>query len=190
MARTVGIGIQSFEKLISENTFYIDKTDFIRQWWENRDDVTLITRPRRFGKTLNMNMLERFLSVEYAGQGGVFEGLSIWNYEKYRNLQGTWPVIFLSFAGIKSSSFSEAKKSLFYLIEKLYNQYEFLLKEDSLNEKEKDFIKSISVDMEHYSAVSSLCTLSEFLYRYYGKKVIILLDEYDTPLHIDFKDVW
>ena len=113
MARTVGIGIQSFEKLVAENTFYIDKTDFIRQWWENRDDVTLITRPRRFGKTLNMNMLERFLSVEYAGQGGVFEGLSIWNYEKYRNLQGTWPVIFLSFAGIKSSSFSEAKKSLF-----------------------------------------------------------------------------
>ncbi len=182
MARTVGIGIQSFEKMISENTFYIDKTDFIRQWWENRDDVTLITRPRRFGKTLNMNMLERFLSVEYAGQGEVFKGLSIWNYEKYRNLQGTWPVIFLSFAGIKSSSFFEAKKSLFYLIEKLYNQYEFLLKEDSLNEKEKDFIKSISVDMEHYSAVSSLCTLSEFLYRYYGKKVIILLDEYDTPL--------
>ena len=68
MARTVGIRIQNFEKLISENSFYIDKTDFIRQWWENRDDVTLITRPRRFGKTLNMNMLERFFSVEYAGQ--------------------------------------------------------------------------------------------------------------------------
>ncbi len=182
MARTVGIGIQSFEKLVAENTFYIDKTDFIRQWWENRDEVTLITRPRRFGKTLNMNMLERFFSVEYEGQGGVFEGLSIWNHEKYRNLQGTWPVIFLSFAGIKSSSFFEAKKSLLYLIEKLYNQYDFLLKENCLNEKEKDFIKRISVDMEHYSAISSLCTLSEFLYRYYGKKVIILLDEYDTPL--------
>ncbi|MDE6969098.1 MAG: AAA family ATPase, partial [Eubacterium sp.] len=69
MARTVGIGIQSFEKLIMENCFYIDKTDFIRQWWENRDDVTLITRPRRFGKTLNLRMLERFLSVQYAGQG-------------------------------------------------------------------------------------------------------------------------
>ena len=182
MARTVGIGIQSFEKLITENSFYIDKTDFIRQWWENRDDVTLITRPRRFGKTLNMNMLERFLAVEYAGQGEVFEGLSIWKDEKYRNLQGTWPVIFLSFAGIKASSFSEAKKSLFYLIEKLYNQYEFLLKEDSLNKKEKDFISNISVNMDNYSAVSSLMTLSEFLYRYYGKKVIILLDEYDTPL--------
>lgn len=182
MARTVGIGIQNFEKLITDNSFYIDKTDFIRQWWENRDDVTLITRPRRFGKTLNMNMLERFLSVEYAGKGKVFEGLSIWKEEKYRNLQGTWPVIFLSFAGIKVSSFSEAKKSLFYLIEKLYNRYEFLLKEDCLNDKEREFIKGISANMDNYSAISSLGTLSEFLYRYYGKKVIILLDEYDTPL--------
>ena len=182
MARTVGIGIQSFEKIIKENSFYIDKTGFIRQWWENRDDVTLITRPRRFGKTLNMNMLERFLSVEYAGQGEIFDGLSIWKDEKYRNLQGTYPVIFLSFAGIKSSSFDEAKKSLFYLIEKLYNRYDFLLKEDSLNEKEKDFIKNISANMDNYSAISSLGTLSEFLCRYYGKKVIILLDEYDTPL--------
>ena len=182
MARTVGIGIQSFEKIIKENSFYIDKTGFIRQWWENRDDVTLITRPRRFGKTLNMNMLERFLSVEYAGRGEIFDRLSIWKDEKYRNLQGTYPVIFLSFAGIKSSSFDEAKKSLFYLIEKLYNRYDFLLKEDSLNEKEKDFIKNISANMDNYSAVSSLGTLSEFLCRYYGKKVIILLDEYDTPL--------
>ena len=182
MARTVGIGIQSFEKLIMENSFYIDKTDFIRLWWENRDDVTLITRPRRFGKTLNMNMLERFLSIEYTGRGEVFKGLSIWKDEKYRNLQGTYPVIFLSFAGIKSSSFDEAKKGLLYLIEKLYNRYEFLLKEDSLNEKEKDFIKNISVNMDNYSAISSLGTLSEFLYRYYGKKVIILLDEYDTPM--------
>ena len=95
MARTVGIGIQSFEKLIMENSFYIDKTDFIRQWWENRDDVTLITRPRRFGKTLNMNMLERFLSIEYAGQGEIFKELSIWKNEKCRNLQGTYPVISL-----------------------------------------------------------------------------------------------
>ncbi len=182
MARTVGIGIQNFEKLIMDNSFYIDKTDFIRQWWENRDEVTLITRPRRFGKTLNMNMLERFFSIEYAEQGEVFEGLSVWKDEKYRSLQGTYPVIFLSFAGIKSSSFDQARKSIFYLIEKLYNRYEFLLKEDSLNEKEKDFIKNISVHMDDYSAISSLGTLSEFLYRYYGRKVIILLDEYDTPL--------
>ena len=182
MARTVGIGIQSFDKLIRNQYLYIDKSSFIREWWESGDDVTLITRPRRFGKTLNMNMLERFLSVEYTGRGEIFEGLSIWKDEKYRKLQGTYPVIFLSFAGIKSSSFDEARKSLFYLIEKLYNRYEFLVKEDSLNEKEKDFIKNISVNMDNYSAISSLGTLSEFLYRYYGRKVIILLDEYDTPL--------
>lgn len=182
MARTIGIGIQSFEKLVANQYLYIDKTDFIREWWESGDDVTLITRPRRFGKTLNMNMLERFLSIEYEGESKVFEGLSIWKYERYRNLQGTRPVIFLSFAGIKASSFLEAKKSLFYLIEKLYNRYEFLLKKDCLNNKEKDFIKNISVNMDNYSAVCSVGTLSEFLYRYYGEKVILLLDEYDTPL--------
>lgn len=141
MAKTIAIGHQNFETIRQQEYFYIDKTKFIREWWENGDIVTLITRPRRFGKTLNMNMLERFFSLEYAGQGESFEGLAIWKDEKYRNLQGTWPVIFLSFAGIKSSSFSEAKKGLLYLIEKLYNQYEFLLKEECLNEKEKDFIK-------------------------------------------------
>ena len=182
MARTVGIGIQNFEKLILENCFYIDKTDFIRQWWESKDDVTLLTRPRRFGKTLNMNMLERFFSTEYAGQGQVFEGLSIWKEEKYRRLQGTCPVVFLSFAGIKAASFQEARKSLFYLIERLYNRYDFLLKEDCLNEREKSFFRNVSADMDNYMAVSSIGTLSEYLCRYYGKKVIILLDEYDTPL--------
>ncbi len=182
MARTVGIGIQSFEKLIEQDIFYVDKTDFIRQWWENRDDVTLITRPRRFGKTLNMNMLERFFSVEYEGQGEIFEGLSIWKDEKYRKIQGTWPVICFSFAGIKAATFAEARESLFYLIERMYNRYEFLLEEDRLNDKEKNFIKNVSAHMDNCSAVSSLGVLSEFLYRYYGKKVIILLDEYDTPL--------
>ena len=182
MSRTIGIGIQNFEKIIANQYFYIDKTGFIREWWESGDDVTLITRPRRFGKTLNMNMLERFFSIGYANQGAVFEGLSIWGEEKYRKLQGTYPVVALSFAGVKAASFLEAKKSLCYLIEKLYNRFEFLMKEDSLNEKEKLFIKSVSVDMDNYSAVSSLGTLSEYLYRYYGKRVIILLDEYDTPL--------
>ena len=101
MSRTVGIGIQDFEKLITSNSFYVDKTSFIKEWWENNDEVTLITRPRRFGKTLTMDMVKRFFSVEYAGKGEVFEGLSIWEEEKYRQLQGTYPVIFLSFADVK-----------------------------------------------------------------------------------------
>ena len=102
MGKTVAIGIQNFEKLIQDGYFYIDKTDFIREWLESGDSVTLITRPRRFGKTLNMSMLEAFFSVEYAGRGELFEGLSIWEDEEYRVLQGTYPVIFLSFANIKS----------------------------------------------------------------------------------------
>lgn len=122
MARTVGIGIQSFEKLIENQYFYIDKTNFIREWWENGDDVTLITRPRRFGKTLNMNMLERFLSIEYAGQGEIFEGLAIWSDEKYRKFQGTYPVIFLSFADIKANNFSLAREKICMVIQKLYSK--------------------------------------------------------------------
>ena len=78
MARVIGIGRQDFEKIIINNNFYVDKTDFIRQWWETGDDVTLITRPRRFGKTLNMSMLEQFFSVKYAGRSDLFQGLSIW----------------------------------------------------------------------------------------------------------------
>ena len=182
MARTVGIGIQSFEKLIMENSFYIDKTDFIRQWWENRDDVTLIARPRRFGKTLNMNMLERFLSIEFAGQGEVFMGLSIWKDEKYRNLQGTWPVIFLSFADVKANTFAMAREKICMLIKEVYRKYDFLLAEGSLKEGETELFRRTLTGMTDSEAAYSLKNLSGYLAGYYGKKVIILLDEYDTPL--------
>ena len=182
MARTVGIGIQSFEKLISNQYFYIDKTNFIKEWWESGDDVTLITRPRRFGKTLNMNMLERFLSIEYAGQGEVFAGLSIWKDEKYRNLQGTWPVIFLSFADVKANSFDSAKEKIYMLIKEVYNKHDYLLTEGTLKEGETEFFRGVFAEMTDSEAAYSLKNLSGYLSGYYGKKVIILLDEYDTPL--------
>ncbi|MDE6054747.1 MAG: AAA family ATPase, partial [Lachnospiraceae bacterium] len=83
----VNIGVQRFDRIREQKAFYIDKTDFIREWWENGSDVTLVTRPRRFGKTLNMSMLECFFSNKYAGRGDLFEGLSIWSEEKYRQLQ-------------------------------------------------------------------------------------------------------
>lgn len=182
LARTVGIGHQDFGQLISSNNFYIDKTFFIKEWWENNDAVTLITRPRRFGKTLNMSMLEHFFSVEYAGRTDLFEDLFIWTEEKYRQLQGSYPVIFISFADIKEGTFADAKEKICYIIEKTFNRYDFLMKSDVLNEKEKNFFQSVSSEMKNYVATSSLGTLSEYLYRYYGKKVIILLDEYDTPM--------
>lgn len=120
MARTVGIGHQSFERLITRNLFYIDKTNFIKEWWENDDDVTLITRPRRFGKTLNLSMMENFFSVKYADRGDLFQNLSIWEYESYRDLQGTYPVIFLSFAEVKETSFINTREKICMLIKNLY----------------------------------------------------------------------
>ena len=93
MFKPIAIGSQSFSSIIEEDCFFVDKTMFIKDWWESKDSVTLITRPRRFGKTLNMSMVETFFSINYAGKGELFEGLSIWEEEKYRKLQGTYPVI-------------------------------------------------------------------------------------------------
>lgn len=182
MPRVVGIGHQDFEQMITSDNFYIDKTMFIKEWWENNDTVTLITRPRRFGKTLNLDMTDHFFSVNYFGRGDLFQNLSIWQEEKYRELQGTYPVIFFSFADMKETTFSEARKSICQIIKDLYNRYDFLLGGSYLNEDEKKAYQNISVDMEDYLAVNSLKALSDYLMRYYGKKVIILLDEYDTPM--------
>lgn len=182
MTGRISIGHQDFETIRKEGYFYIDKTKFIREWWENRDSVTLLTRPRRFGKTLNLSMLEKFFSVEYAGRGELFEGLSVWEDEKYRKLQGTYPVIFLSFADVKETSFIQTRKTICRVIRMLYDKYDFLLEGDCLSESEKDSFRHVSVNMEDNEAAFSLKMLALYLSRYYGKKVIILLDEYDTPM--------
>ncbi len=182
MARMVSIGNQDFESLRKRNNFYVDKTGFIKEWWEADDTVTLITRPRRFGKTLTMNMLEKFFSAEYAGRGDLFEGLHIWEDEKYRGLQGTYPVIMLSFADIKETAFIQARKAICRTIKLLYDRYDFLLQGSLLSDSEKNDFRQISADMEDNMASFSLKMLCIYLSRYYGKKVIILLDEYDTPM--------
>lgn len=182
MARTVSIGTQDFEKIIKNNCFYIDKTHFIKEWWESTDEVTLITRPRRFGKTLNINMLERFFSIKYAGEGTVFENLSIWEEEKYKKLQGTYPVIFLSFAGIKETEYTMAVYRLCGILQDLYIKNYYLLDSDVLTDGEKKMYKRMADNMSIEDAPMALHRLSDYLYRYYGKKAIILLDEYDTPM--------
>lgn len=182
MAKTIAIGIQSFEKIREGDYFYIDKTSFIKEWWENGDDVTLITRPRRFGKTLNMSMLEQFFSLDYADSGDLFEGLSIWEEEKYRQLQGSYPVISLSFANIKEKDYESTRLRIGQLITDVYNKNAFLLKSDLLTDVDKSFFKSVCTDMPEVVATMAIHKLSDFLWRYYGKKVIILLDEYDTPM--------
>ncbi len=172
----------NFETIITNSYFYVDKTDFIREWWENGDSVTLITRPRRFGKTLNMSMVEQFFSVRFAGRHDLFEHLNIWREEKYRRLQGTIPVISLSFADIKETAFSSARKSICRNIKSLYNRYDFLLRGDYLNQDEKAMFRKISPEMENYIAFDSIRALSDYVGRFYGQKPLILLDEYDTPM--------
>ena len=182
MPRTVSIGCQDFETIRREDYFYIDKSCFIKEWWEEGDSVTLITRPRRFGKTLTMSMVEKFFSVEYADKGALFEGLDIWKEEKYRKLQGTYPVLMLSFADVKETSFAQARKAICRVIKALYDRFGFLLEDGLLSESEKRDFKEISADMEDSAVSFSLKMLSCYVSRYYGKKVLILLDEYDTPM--------
>ncbi|MCM1213567.1 MAG: ATP-binding protein [Lachnospiraceae bacterium] len=182
MARAIGIGNQIFETVRRENYFYVDKTNFIREWWERGDSVTLIARPRRFGKTLNMSMLEQFFSVDYANRGDLFEGLSIWREEKYRQLQGTYPVIALSFADIKETSYQDARMKMGEIIRNLYNQFDFLADSAKLNENEKALFRQTAAGTGETLTSGMLKTLSCLLMRHYGKKVIILLDEYDTPM--------
>ena len=182
MARTVGIGIQDFGKIIRNNCFYVDKTAFIREWWENQDDVTLITRPRRFGKTLAMSMLEHFFSVEHADKDTLFERLGIWKEAKYRSLHGSYPVIFLSFADVKETSFGSARDKICRIIKSVYDRYSALQDKGPNQRKFPDIFHEISPTMGDSVASYSLKALSEFLADYYGKRVIILLDEYDTPM--------
>ena len=182
MAKVVGIGKQRFDKIIENDCFYIDKTMFIKEWWENQDDVTLITRPRRFGKTLNMDMLKCFFSVEYKDRGDLFEGLDIWKEKKYREIQGTYPVIFMSFAEIKQNNYKDAVEKIKRIICDLCQQFDFLKDWDGLTEIEKKNISDISYDMSDVMAQDLLKNMSNYLSRYYKKNVIILLDEYDTPM--------
>ena len=187
-----GLGYQNFEEVRTEHIFYIDKTDFIREWWEYADKVTLITRPRRFGKTLNMSMTECFFSNKYAGRNDLFEGLSVWEEQfpdgeyKYRKLQGAFPVIFLSFANVKAASYEEMEFGIGQVITDLYNKNEYLLEGDLINEKEREYYQNITPKMDKKLAINAIRSMANFMQRHYKQKVIIILDEYDTPM----QDAW
>ena len=182
MKKAISIGIQGFSDLREQDCFFVDKTNFIKEWWENRDVVTLITRPRRFGKTLNMSMLDCFFSNKYANRADLFEGLSIWQNEMYRKLQGTYPVIFLSFAAVKAGNLEDAKTQIKQEIARLYEENRYLLEGNVLSDNERKIYNSTTIQMDDTMAQNALKTLSVWMERYYGKKVIILLDEYDTPM--------
>ena len=180
MNKVISIGNQEFDKIRENDYFYVDKTGFIKEWWESGDDVTLITRPRRFGKTLNMDMLKCFFSNQYTGRADLFDGLSIWKEEKYRELQGQYPVIFVSFADVKERDYESAVRKIKHILVDLYLQYEFLKK--NFSESEQMRYRQISYNMDNVAAQDALKSLAALLSSYYGKKAIILLDEYDTPM--------
>ena len=180
--KKISVGNQSFETIRQKDCFYVDKTNFISEWWESDDVVTLITRPRRFGKTLNMDTIKCFFSNRYENRGNLFEGLNIWKEEKYRKLQGTYPVIFLSFADVKQNNYEETIQKIKKIIFDIYQKYDFLKDWEGLTDKEKTAFRNIDCVMSDIVAQGAIKDLSDYLSRYYGKKVIILLDEYDTPM--------
>ena len=182
MNQVIGIGKQDFASLRESSAFYVDKTEFIRTWWEAQDDITLITRPRRFGKTLNMSMLNCFFSLQYADRVDLFEGLNIWKYEKYQKIQGTYPVIFLSFADVKQANAKDAIQKIKKIIATACHQFENILENDIFSESQRRQFTCIRPDMDDVTAQSALQDMSSYLHQYYGKKVILLLDEYDTPM--------
>ena len=182
MSQTVSLGVQDFAYIRENDCFFVDKTDFIREWWENKDAVTLITRPRRFGKTLNLSMMECFFSVAYKNRNDLFEGLSIWKKEEYRKLQGTYPVIYMSFANIKGSTFQSAREGIIQSLVRLYGKYAHIRNAEFMSQQDQEFFDSVRLEMSDTTAALAVSSLSDYLSRYYGKKVLIFLDEYDTPL--------
>ena len=182
MVRTVAIGVQDFETIIINDYFYVDKTDFIKEWWENGDSVTLLSRPRRFGKTLNMSMLEAFFSNKYKNRADLFENLNIWKDEKYRGIQGTYPVISLSFANVKEKNYELAVYRICRIIQRLYSENMYLVNSEKLSEIEKKRILTYADKVEEKDAVMAVNELAFWLMKHFGKKVLIFLDEYDTPM--------
>lgn len=191
MNQVISIGKQDFSSLRENNCFYIDKSDLIREWWDSQDEITLITRPRRFGKTLNMSMLNYFFSNLYTDKKALFEDLSIWKEEKYRNLQGMYPVIFISFASVKGNTYQDTRDGVIMAINEAYSEHRYLLEWKGLTEGERKCFEELdnyakNPGIKEPVANDTICNavknLSNCLYRYYKKKILIFLDEYDTPM--------
>ena len=191
MQKVISIGKQNFVSLRENDCFYIDKTDLICKWWESKDEITLITRPRRFGKTLNMSMLNCFFSNQFTGREDLFKGLVVWKKEKYRKMQGTYPVIFLNFSAIKGSNYEDARDGIIMAINEAYSEHRYLLESNDLTDGERKCFEELDYyaknpGIKKQVANDTICNavknLANCLSRYYKKKVIILLDEYDTPM--------
>ena len=179
--KAVPVGIEDFERIINEDYYYVDKTMLIEELLINRAPVTLFTRPRRFGKTLNMSMLRYFFDVKDKEENKkLFENLKIYDSE-YMSEQGKYPVIFVSLKDLKEDTWEECLESIKDIMYKIFNEYSFLRKKLNIVEK-RQFDKIWEITGNERNFKTSLLDLSNYLNKYYGEKVIILIDEYDAPI--------
>ena len=179
--KAVPVGIEDFERIINEDYYYVDKTMLIEKLLINRTPVTLFTRPRRFGKTLNMSMLKYFFDVKDKEENKkLFENLKIYDSE-YMSEQGKYPVIFISLKDLKEDTWEECLESIKDTMYKIFNEYSFLREKLNVVEK-RQFDKIWEITGNERNFKTSLLDLSNYLNKYYGEKVIILIDEYDAPI--------
>lgn len=191
MPRTISIGAQGYEDIRTHGDFYVDKTDFIRDWWNARDEVTLLCRPRRFGKTLNLDMVRSFLSTENAGRGEeLFSGLAVWNDPAMQALQGTMPVVSLSFAGCKGESFAVQQLRMREQLASAWRHHARDVDPAPLDDTERAWLAGTQSAIEPERAATSLQRLCELLHSAAGKDVVVLLDEYDTPMQEAWLGGW
>ena len=178
--KAVPVGIEDFERIINEDYYYVDKTMLIEELLVNRAPVTLFTRPRRFGKTLNMSMLKYFFDVKNKEENKkLFENLKIYNSE-YMSEQGKYPVIFVSLKDLKGNTWEECLNRLKLFIFDLYVEFEYI--REKMNEWDKRKFEKVLYEQEDADYIMSLKFLADSLYKYYGEKAIILIDEYDAPI--------
>ena len=183
MARTISIGAQGFEEIRANGYFYVDKTGFVHDWWKSGDSVTLVCRPRRFGKTLNLDTVRCFLSREFAGRGEeLFGGLDVWADPEMRELQGTVPVIAMSFARVKGTDLAETLAGLRQVIRAAVEAHDYLRESAALTDGDRAFLGSVSDDMPNEVAASAVNQLCSMLRRHWGVAPVVLLDEYDAPM--------
>ena len=179
--KAVPVGIEDFERIINEDYYYVDKTMLIEELLINRAPVTLFTRPRRFGKTLNMSMIRYFFDVKNKKENRkLFENLKIYNSE-YMSEQGKYPVIFISLKDLKGDTWKKCFENLKKTMYKIFNKYEFVREKLNIVEK-RQFDKIWEMRDSKQSFKTSLLDLSNYLNKYYEEKVIILIDEYDAPI--------
>ena len=179
--KAVPVGIEDFERIVREDYYYVDKTRLIEELLINRAPVTLFTRPRRFGKTLNMSMIKYFFDVKNKEENKkLFENLKISNSE-YMSEQGKYPVIFISLKDLKEDTWEECIESIKDIMHKIFNEYSFLREKLNIGEK-RQFDKIWEITGNERNFKTSLLDLSNYLNKYYGEKVIILIDEYDASI--------